>query len=261
MQLNSNGYIIGFASAVCIVCSLFVSASAVALKEKQTLNQNFDLQKNVISVSALPEAQQLATITSEKVQLLFVSDQSKTHRIEEVYVELKTGQELESINQSELDADKTECVKAADSLPSKVNTAKLKCLPRFQKIYKVYKDGEFSRYILPVVGKGLWSTLKGFAAVDASGGQVVGLTFYSHGETPGLGGEIDSVSFKSQWAEGRTIYKDGEVGLLVRKGVAKDKKYEVNGLSGATLTGNGVSGMMSFWFGTHGYKTYLLGGV
>ena len=53
MSLNSNTYIIGFAGAVCIVCSLFVSGAAVSLKEKQQENAKLDLQKNIISVSGL----------------------------------------------------------------------------------------------------------------------------------------------------------------------------------------------------------------
>ena len=259
MQRNSNGYIIGFAAAVCIVCALFVSGSAVALKETQQKNQKLDLQKNVISVSALPEAQKLTSLTADQIVGLFGNDASKTNRIEELYVELETGNELsiDQVDKTALDQDKTDCVDRAEKIDSKVNTAKLKCLPKYQKIYRIYKDGAISRYVLPVVGKGLWSTLKGFAAVDSGKQQVVGLTFYSHGETPGLGGEIDSEKFKGDWASGKTIYKDGKPALKVQKGKAKDLKYEVDGLSGATLTGNGVSGMMSFWFGEHGYQKFL----
>lgn len=263
MQRNSNGYIIGFAAAVCIVCALFVSGSAVALKETQQKNQKLDLQKNVISVSALPEAQKLASLTESEIVGLF-GDASKTNRIEELYVELETGKEFATadIDKAALDADKVECVTRAEQIDTKVNTAKLKCLPKYQKIYKIYKDNALSRYVLPVVGKGLWSTLKGFAAVDSAKEQVVGLTFYSHGETPGLGGEIDSDKFKGDWASGKTIYKDGKPALKVQKGMAKDLKYEVDGLAGATLTGNGVSGMMSFWFGSYGYEKYLkMGGA
>lgn len=257
MQHNSNGYIIGFSAAVCIVCALFVSGSAVSLKPMQLKNAELDLQKNVISVSALPEAEKITTLTENEIVALF-EDANKTNRIEKIYVELETGEEHSTVDKATLDKDKIECVDRAGEIESKQNTAKLRCLPKYQEIYKVYKDGSFARYVFPVIGKGLWSTLKGFAAVDTDGVQVVGLTFYSHGETPGLGGEIDSEKFKGDWAEGKTIYNDqNQPQLKVQKGLAKDKSYQVDGLSGATITGDGVTGMMKFWFGDHGYKTYL----
>ena len=262
MSLNSNSYIIGFAAAVCVVCSLFVSGAAVSLKSKQLLNAQLDLQKNIISVAELPESKDISALSVEKIEGLFVKSENP-NRIEQLYIDIDTGK-ITEVDDATIEKDKKGCSDRAKEIDKKSNTAKLACRPKYQDIYKVYNKGEFSRYILPVVGKGLWSTLKGFAAVDSSRKKVVGLTFYSHGETPGLGGEIDSAKFKGDWASGRTIYKnenpDAGVALKVAKGAAKNKKYEVDGLSGATLTANGVTGMMSFWFGDLGYKKFLKNG-
>ena len=255
LNINSNSYIIGFAAAVCIVCSLFVSGAAVSLKEKQKENADLDLQKNIISVSELPESKEISSLSVEKIKGLFEKSENP-NRIEKIYIDIDTGKVAE-VDTTKLEADKKECATRAGKIPKKDNTAKLSCYMQFQDIYKVYNGGKFSRYILPVVGKGLWSTLKGFAAVDEKREKVVGLTFYSHGETPGLGGEIDSKKFKDDWASGKTIYTSNSVALGVAKGSAKDKAYQVDGLSGATLTGKGVTEMMSFWFGDHGYKKFL----
>ena len=216
-------------------------------------------------MAGLSESENITGLSIDQINKVFTKSDNY---IEKLYIDIDTGKpvlEIKDDTDKRIEKDKKECSKRAKTTfaneKKKDNKAKLSCYRQYQDIYKVYKDGKFSRYIFPVVGKGLWSTLKGFAAVDASGEKVVGLTFYSHGETPGLGGEIDSVKFKSDWASQKVIYKDNKVALKVAKGVAKDKTYEVDGLSGATLTGNGVSDMMEFWFGDYGYKKYLKGGT
>jgi Na+-transporting NADH:ubiquinone oxidoreductase subunit C len=259
MSLNSNSYIIGFAAAVCVVCSLFVSGAAVSLKDKQQLNAKLDLQKNIISVAELPESKEISALSVEKIEGLFIKSENP-NRIEKLYIDIDTGK-IKPVDDAMLEQDKKECSARAKEINKKENTAKLSCRPKYQDIYKVYNGGKFSRYILPVVGKGLWSTLKGFAAVDSTREKVVGLTFYSHGETPGLGGEIDSAKFKGDWASGKKIYNaKGKPALKVAKGKAKNTEHEVDGLSGATLTANGVTGMMSFWFGEYGYQKFLKNG-
>ena len=258
MSLNSNSYIIGFAASVCIVCSLFVSGAAVSLKEKQSLNAKLDLQKNIISVAELPESKDISALSVEKIEGLF-KDSENPNRIEQLYIDIDTGKVVD-VDDAQIEADKKKCSERAQGVAKKENTAKLSCYRQYQDIYKVYSGGQFSRYVFPVVGKGLWSTLKGFAAVESSGEKVVGLTFYSHGETPGLGGEIDSAKFKGDWAKGKKIYGSNGVALKVAKGAAKNADHEVDGLSGATLTGNGVTGMMSFWFGQYGYEKFLKNG-
>lgn len=258
MSLNSNSYIIGFAGAVCIVCSLFVSGAAVSLKEKQQLNAKLDLQKNIISVAELPESKDVSLLSVEQIEGLFAASENP-NRIEQLYIDMETGK-IAKLDDAQIEADKKACAGRAQKIDKKENTAKLSCYRQYQDIYKVYSGGSFSRYVFPVVGKGLWSTLKGFAAVDNKGEKVVGLTFYSHGETPGLGGEIDSVKFKGDWAQGKKIYGSDGVALKVAKGAAKNMDHEVDGLSGATLTGNGVTGMMEFWFGQYGYEKFLKNG-
>ncbi len=87
---------------------------------------------------------------------------------------------------------------------------------------------------------------------------VKGLGFYEHGETPGLGGEVDNPKWKEIW-EGKKAYtSSGEVGLTVIKGTAPpDSDYKIDGLSGATLTSKGVDNLVHFWLGEQGYKTFL----
>ena len=98
-------------------------------------------------------------------------------------------------------------------------------------------------FILPISGKGLWSSLYGYFAIDNKNYSTVkGITFYQHGETPGLGAEIAKDWFKSSFI-GKEIYSDNNIKsiLVLKAGQADpDNLYEVNGISGATITGRGV---------------------
>ena len=81
----SNKYIVMFAAAVCVVCSIFVSGSAVALKEMQKKNQLLDLQKNVISVSGLIESDKISTLSPEEISNYF---KESDNYIETVYIKI-----------------------------------------------------------------------------------------------------------------------------------------------------------------------------
>ncbi|MFC1513363.1 NADH:ubiquinone reductase (Na(+)-transporting) subunit C, partial [Thermodesulfobacteriota bacterium] len=115
--------------------------------------------------------------------------------------------------------------------------------------------------ILPVRGKGLWSTMYGYVALSRDLNTINGVTFYQHGETPGLGGEIENANWQGAW-RGKKIYTPaGQAAFQVVKGKVQDgtamADYQVDGISGATLTMKGVSNLMQFWFGEHGFKPFL----
>jgi Na+-transporting NADH:ubiquinone oxidoreductase subunit C len=124
------------------------------------------------------------------------------------------------------------------------------------------KDGDkVIQLILPVNGYGLWSTLYGFLAVEADGQTIVGLSYYEHAETPGLGGEVDNPKWKKLWSGKKVYDTDGNVAIEVVKGSvvrgSRGEEYKVDGLAGATLTSRGVSNMLQYWMGEEGYQKYL----
>ena len=128
-------------------------------------------------------------------------------------------------------------------------------------IYK--EDGQVMAYAFPIIGQGLWSTLYGYLAVESDATTIRGVTFYKHGETPGLGGEIEKEWFQKNF-KGKTIYSVKEHKLtptVVVKGKAADivkgdaLSYHVDGITAATLTGNGVTDMMARWVKV--YDAYL----
>jgi Na+-transporting NADH:ubiquinone oxidoreductase subunit C len=108
----------------------------------------------------------------------------------------------------------------------------------------VFNSEKEKFYILSVRGSGLWDEIWGNIAVKSDLNTIAGVTFDHKGETPGLGAEIkDNPSFPGQFI-GKQIFKDGEVAVLVRKGGSQDTTYEVDGISGATITCDGVTEML-----------------
>ncbi|MEA2067679.1 MAG: FMN-binding protein [Verrucomicrobiota bacterium] len=101
-----------------------------------------------------------------------------------------------------------------------------------------------SKYAFPISGKGLWSMLYGYLSLDADLETIAGISFYKHGETPGLGAEIEKDWFLSQFA-GKRIYADGvPTEFTVAKPGTAQGESAVDGISGATLTGKGVEALL-----------------
>ncbi len=125
-------------------------------------------------------------------------------------------------------------------------------------VYLVMDGERIEQVILPVEGAGLWAKMYGFLAVENDGNTVRGLRFYDHGETPGLGDQVDKPAWREQW-QGKKLYgPDGEPQIRVIKGRAPDdSEFEIDGLAGATLTGRGVSTFVRYWIGEDGYGPYL----
>src|SRR5690606_18419359 len=138
--------------------------------------------------------------------------------------------------------------------------AKISRRENFSVVYLVNDQDGLQKVILPIKGYGLWSTLYGFLALEADMNTVVGLVFYEHAETPGLGGEVDNPKWRAQWI-GKEVYANDEVAICVVKGSvdpsSSHAKNKVDGLSGATLTGRGVHNLLHFLLGENGYNTFL----
>jgi Na+-transporting NADH:ubiquinone oxidoreductase subunit C len=131
-------------------------------------------------------------------------------------------------------------------------------LPDLLRVFMVTMPGK-ECVVLPIHGYGLWTTLYGFIALKMDASEVVGITYYEHGETPGLGGEVDNPSWKAQFPGKEPLGDDGEVVLRVKKAgqAARGSDHEIDGLSGATITTVGVDRMLQLWLGEHGYGKFL----
>lgn len=252
MQKDSVGKTFLVAGVLCVLCSILVAGSAVVLKDKQDANKVLDIKKNLLMASGL--------ISSSKVSVAEIDEAYK--KIKPELVDLETGEVTDKFapeNFNQRKAAKT------PELSKKIEPSKdlggIKARSKYSIAYKVIEDGEVKMLILPVNGKGLWSTLYGFIALSPDTQEVKGIGFYQHGETPGLGAEVDNPSWKAQW-KGKKVYGAiGDIALKVKKGSVQSSdpgaEHMVDGLSGATITSNGVTGLVRYWLGEDGFGPYL----
>ena len=234
---------------LCVVCSVIVSAAAVLLKPQQIANKELDRKTNILAAAGLMDS-------SKSVEELFAQITTKV-------IDLETGKFTDEVDAATYDARKaSKDPVLSKALDRNVDIASIKRQAKYQTVYLVEKDGQLEKVILPVHGYGLWSTLYGFLALEGDLNTVVGLGFYSHAETPGLGGEVDNPLWKALWP-GKKVYADGtmepKLGLIKGKvdPASANAEYQIDGLSGATLTSNGVSHLVKFWMGENGYAPFL----
>lgn len=231
---------------LCIVCSVIVSGAAVSLKPMQLANKDQDRKKNILLAAGLFD------------QSLSVDQQFAA--IKTRVVDLTTGQFVDtdpaSFDQRKAAKDPAQ----SKALESAEDLAKISRRENQALVYIVESDGRFDKIILPIHGYGLWSTLYGFIALENDLNTVAGLGFYDHGETPGLGGEVDNPRWKAMWP-GKQVYNNQSVALSLYKGAVDPKSanaiHQVDGLSGATLTSRGVSNLLQFWLGDNGFQPFL----
>lgn len=249
MHKESTAKTIGVAFVVCVVCSVLVSVTAVSLRGIQEANKAFDKQKNILVAAGL--------VAGDERPSKAEADE-KFQQIQSLVINTKTGDLV-----PDKDANAIDWLKAAkegETIPSSQDTAKIVRMSQEQPVYLLWKDDKIDRVVLPVYGKGLWSTMYGFLALEGDFDTIGALTFYSHGETPGLGGEIDNPQWKAKWV-GKLAFEDGKPAIRVIKGAVKadspQAPYEVDGLSGATLTCDGVTSTVQFWLGKDGYGEFL----
>jgi Na+-transporting NADH:ubiquinone oxidoreductase subunit C len=243
------------AIAVCLVCSIVVSTAAVMLKPQQRLNQELDQKQNILRAAGmLPEGSNVDP-QGRSIEELFSQFEVRA-------VDLGTGEFTDAVNPQEYDPIKA----AKDPQRSRdlSDAEDIATLGRRENISLVYireTDGEIDKLVIPVRGYGLWGTLFGYLALEGDLETVAGLGFYSQKETPGLGGEVDNPVWKAQWP-GVSLYNvSGDPAVRLVKSRSPEgseaAQYEVDALSGATLTTRGVENLVRFWTGELGFGPFL----
>jgi Na+-transporting NADH:ubiquinone oxidoreductase subunit C len=240
--------ILAVAVLLCLVCSVMVSSAAVLLKPLQKRNQALAVKSEIVKVSGLHTE-------GADVEALF-------EQIETRIVNLDTGEYADDIDPASFDA--LAAAKDPDTsiaLSSADDIARIKRRALYAPVYLVRKDGRLETLILPVYGKGLWSTMQGFLALAGDGKTILGLTFYEQGETPGLGDEIVSPQWQQQFKGKSAFDETGQPRVHLVKGTVQESspeaKYQVDGIAGATLTSNGVTNLLQYWLSSTGFGPYL----
>ncbi len=243
------------AFSICFIASILVSSAAVGLKPLQESNKKNDLLKNILTVGGLyKEGEDINKVYEKNI-------------IPEI-IELKTGNVLPKDKYDKiLNTENFDIIKVAKSskwgteISEEKDLARIKKMPKYMIVYKVMKNNKVEKYILPIYGKGLWSTMFAFISLGKDLHTIEGLSFYEQGETPGLGGEVENPKWKKIWIGKQAFDEKGILKIrVIKRKVDKNSpeaKYEVDGLSGATLTTRGVNNLVRFWLGDNGYGTYI----
>jgi len=207
-----------FSAVVCLVCSSLLALASGGLRSLQERNRRLHIKKNILKVVKLYKNKM--DLNDEEVERLYRAN------IKGVVID-KYGEEVEGVSPNDTGALKERGLRP---------------------LYLRLENGRPVAYVLYVEGKGLWSTIKGYLALGEDAGTVSGISFFEHGETPGLGGEIEKDRFTSQWAGKKVFDSNGLLSpvKIVKGKVAlskyrKEQEHYVDGISGATLTGNGIN--------------------
>jgi Na+-transporting NADH:ubiquinone oxidoreductase subunit C len=234
------------ALVLCVVCSVIVSAAAVGLRDKQVANAINEKKMNILAAAGIE-------VVDGDLDTAFATITPKL-------VDMRTGQF--STNEDVATYDMRKAAKdpaKARALTGEQDIASIRKQSLYSTVYLVEGEQGIERIILPIHGYGLWSTLYGFIALEGDLNTVVGLGFYEHAETPGLGGEVDNPKWKALWP-GKKVYAPGSdvpaIGLIKGNAPAGDL-HKIDGLAGATLTSNGVTNLVKFWLGENGFATFL----
>jgi Na+-transporting NADH:ubiquinone oxidoreductase subunit C len=234
-----------FVFIICLVCAALVSMSAVSLKPMQKANKLLDQHTKIL------EASGLLAQAGKDIEGTF------NKFITPKFVDLATGEFTEGnheVYDERADArDLQKSIKPANDIAG-VNRRANKAV-----VYLVKNEqGDVISVVLPIVGMGLWDLMYGYIGLEADLNTVKSVVYYELKETPGLGAEVLNPKWISLWKGKQMFNEANEPAIKIVKGGAKSSDiHGVDGLSGATLTSNGVERTLLFWLGDEGYGPFI----
>ncbi len=249
-ELNKDSVLGTFVIIVtfCLVCSVLVSSAVVALDPFKTAAVANDRQVNILKVSGFEVEDSVAKTFAKHIEAHLIEVDTGA-----LADDVVSKDQIEGYNFASLAKKPQTSVKIAKDK----DVAGILTHSKYMPIYFAKDDnGQVTRVILPFYGQALWSTVYGYVAISPEDANtILGVTFYSHGETPGLGGEIDNPRWQALWVNKKLTDESGAYKFQITKNAA-DQNFDIDALSGATLTSNGVNNTAAYWLGD-AYKPFL----
>jgi Na+-transporting NADH:ubiquinone oxidoreductase subunit C len=235
---------------VCTVCSALIATTVSVLQPYKEKNRTQQRRARIQEI--------IATVPG----LAGVVGPLASAKLESRLVELATGAYVDDAEAHRFDPRKAaRDPQTSLALSPERDLAGIGRRAHLAKVFLVSEGDELRLLVLPVYGAGYISTLYGYLALDADLKSIRGLSFYEHGETPGLGSEIENPQWREQWSGKWLRDPSGELRIEVARGRApssgEEARYQVDGISGATRTGMGVTNLLRFWLGPDGFGPYL----
>lgn len=236
MQREGNAYTFLFSAGVAILCAFLLALASQILKARQDLAQEADIRRNILQALNLLADGDSASCDIRVMGAARCADITCCY--DENVRPLIVGNDGRPATEAGPRAELIDLAKEMEKPEAR------RRLPVFTRV----KDGRVLAYCFPVYGKGLWSSIYGYIALDRDLDTVLGITFHKQGETPGLGGEIQYPEFQSRF-NGKKIFEAGRlVAVTVLKGKADaslpEALHQVDGITGATITGKGVTALL-----------------
>lgn len=249
MPNDSRAETLKVAAVLSLVCSIAVSSAAVLLKPLQERNRAQAMRADILRAAGLFEE-------GRDINALF------EQKIKTRLVDLQSGEYVQETDPGSFDQRAAaRDPKSSVAIAPEQDIASIKRRADHAQVYLVGAEDRPDLIVLPVHGYGLWSTMYALLALDGQASNVKGVSFYEHGETAGLGSEIENPRWQAQWIGKKLFDESGRVRFEVVKGSvdqsSPDADYLVDGLSGATLTANGVTNLVRYWMSDQGFGNYL----
>ena len=232
--MNSSKYIIGFTALLTAFVALVLSLMYTGLKEKHKQNELLFEKRAVLSAIQDKVGKDVTSLDDSEIMEIFQKNVKQL--VLDTKGNLVSKEEVEKLGYKG---------GKAENIDMKVEMRK----PKEKRLLPLYiftgKDGK-PVYILRLFGKGLWDEISGYLALDSDKNTIIGASFDHKGETPGMGAEMkDNPKFAAQFKGKKIFDNSGKlVSINVRKGGAVDKEHDVDAISGATLTSNGITNMI-----------------
>ena len=238
-----------------LACSILVSVAAISLKPIQLTHKLLERARNVIQLTGLVSAEQHDELSDEDLLTLYGQLDKRVVNIDEQIfapdINPETFDQRKAANDAERSVD----------ISAEFDIASLGRRSRYAMIYMVWQEDQLKRIILPMHGQAMWSTIYGYIALGPDLNTIEGVSFYEQAETPGLGDQILRPEWQAQWQGRKLLDTTGKLRFRIASGSVKPGSsaalHEVDALSGATVTANGVSGLVAYWFGDHGFQPFL----
>ncbi len=235
---------------VSLLASVLVAGSAVLLRPTQVANRQLEQKKRILEIL------EGASLVGERSGPVEVTD------LEARVIDLASGEEAAAIDANKYDQrEAAKDTAQSVAIPPQKDIAQIGRRAKYAVVYEITKAGRLELIILPVHGRGFGSTLYGYLGLAGDAQTVVGLSFFEQGETPGLGALVDDPVWRQQWSGKKVRDDSGEVRLGVARGQVPSgdpiAAYQVDGLTGATWTGQGVTNLLRYWLGEDGFGPYL----
>jgi Na+-transporting NADH:ubiquinone oxidoreductase subunit C len=236
-----------------VVCSGIVSGSVVLLRPIQLNNKLLERSGNILQLTGLLPVD--GQVPEEQLLELFKGLDARVVDVDAADLDSEFDPYTFDARKAATDPELSEPIPPGEDL------ATLGRRSRFKTVYLVWNDGELERVVLPIRGAGMWSMMYGYVALEADFNTIAGVQFYEQNETPGLGDQIAKPHWQAKWA-GKQLYDEaGEMLFHIAEGPvaegASGAEYQVDALTGATVTANAVTALMRYWFGPNGYGPLL----